>query len=386
MPPAVSVAVPTSAPRRKLWLDWQRGLAVLFMVEVHVVDAWLADAARAPAGFWYAALTMLGGMAAPGFLYMAGVSQALADAAQEAKGVPPEARRRQALGRAWWLLKVAYAVRLVPYLLAWLPSLLHGWWGSFWSGMLAIPESDVVKVDVLNVIAIALAASALLQVGRPRRLGAWLAAAAAAGVVFLTPVTATLGRPPTPLVGYLFDYLHGRLPQAQFQLMNWAGFLLAGAAVARFVAGDGKVAGLPRGVVVLAAAAGLYALGAWADRWPPVYPHQDFWRTSPSWFAMRLAICIGLSGGLQLLPDAVDRGLGWLRLLGRQSLVGYVASVQLTYGVVAEPFRKALSFRDTVTGILALIVLTWAISLAWEAWQGWRKARAKAAAPPLATS
>mgnify|MGYP003512960282 CR=1 FL=1 len=33
-------------PRRKLWLDWQRGLAVLFMIEVHVLDAWLAPDAR----------------------------------------------------------------------------------------------------------------------------------------------------------------------------------------------------------------------------------------------------------------------------------------------------------------------------------------------------
>ena len=73
-------------PRRKLWLDWQRGLAVLFMVEVHVLDAWLAPDARGGAA--YHALRMLGGFAAPGFLFMAGLSQALADGAAERKGVP----------------------------------------------------------------------------------------------------------------------------------------------------------------------------------------------------------------------------------------------------------------------------------------------------------
>ena len=62
---------------------------------------------------------------------------------------------------------------------------------------------------------------------------------------------------------------------------------------------------------------------------------------------MRLAVCLALTGALQLLPDAAERGLGWLTLLGRQSLVGYIASVELTYGALASPLKGALSFpRD----------------------------------------
>ena len=152
-------------PRRKLWLDWQRGLAVLFMIEVHVLDAWLAPAARAtpwPPGLssWlpvspHGVLLMIGGFAAPGFLYMAGLSQALADAALERKAVAPVARHRQALRRALWLLAVAYGFRLAEFVLGGAWRRAGGW-------------QDLLKVDVLNVIAVGLLATALLSIAAGR--------------------------------------------------------------------------------------------------------------------------------------------------------------------------------------------------------------------------
>jgi hypothetical protein len=381
--------------QRKLWLDWQRGLAVLFMVEVHVLDAWLAPAARNAAwplglfpGSWitpYVVLTMIGGFAAPGFLYMAGLSQALGDAAQERKGIPPRVRRTQALRRALWLLGVAYGFRLAEYLLGGAWSRPGGW-------------ADVLKVDVLNVIAVGLAVTALVTVGRPRPVGATAAALAALAVALATPVVADVLRhydasatgaaakvAPSRVVDLLYAYLYASWPRANFHLFNWVAFLLAGAAMAPLALGRN------RPLLWLGLAAALFGLGWWADRWPPVYAHQSFWRTSPSWFAMRLAVCLALSGLLQLVPDAAERALSWLTRMGRQSLVGYIASVELTYGAALEwlswraaggPLRRSLSFGATLTGIVAMIALTWAISVGWERLQATRRVRqgARAAA------
>ena len=93
---------------RKLWLDWQRGLAVLYMVEWHTYDSWRADAvARGPA---HTTLSILGGFAAPSFLYMAGMSQLLAVAALTpwaARTPPPLAPMTEAIGNGFltkWLL------------------------------------------------------------------------------------------------------------------------------------------------------------------------------------------------------------------------------------------------------------------------------------------
>jgi surface polysaccharide O-acyltransferase-like enzyme len=388
----------SSGSGRKLWLDWQRGLAVLFMVEVHVLDAWLTPAARgAPwplgllSGSWitpYVVLNMIGGFAAPGFLFMAGLSQALADAAQERKGIAPGARRAQALRRALWLLGVAYAFRLAEYVLGGGWSRPGGW-------------SDVLKVDVLNVIAVGLALSALLSVGRPRALGAAAVALAALAIVLATPVVADVLRhydlpaagaaagaaraAPNRVVDVLYAYLWASWPRANFHLFNWVAFLLAGSALAPLALGRN------RPVAWLSLAAALFAVAWWADRWAPVYAYQSFWRTSPSWFAMRLAICVAISGLLQLVPDAAERPLAWLTRMGRQSLVGYMASVELTYGAALEwlswrtaggPLRRGLSFGSTVLGIVAMIAATWAISVGWERVKAWR--RAVPAPPPAA--
>lgn len=363
-------------PGRKHWLDWQRGVAVLFMVEVHVLDAWLAKGAGQ--GFAYDALRMLGGMAAPGFLYMAGLSQGLADAAGAAKGVAPEVRRRAALGRGLWLLGFAYAFRLVEFLVggAWLRA--DGW-------------LDVLRVDVLNVIAVGLLLGAWLAVGRSG--GALRAGAAALAIVLATPVVAGAlagfdlarggGAPaavaPNRLADVLLAYAYGSWPRANFHLFNWAAFLLAGAAAAPLARG-GK-----RPLAFLGVGAAAFALGLALDAGPDVYAHQSFWRTSPAWFAMRLGVCLALTGALQLLPDAAGKGLSWLSLLGRQSLAGYVASVELTYGALAHPLRQAISFEATIAGMVAMVAVTWAISLGWERFGAWRKARGRGAGGPAAS-
>jgi uncharacterized membrane protein len=373
---------------RKLWLDWQRGVAVLFMIEVHVLDAWLSRAA--PRSGAYALLLMVGGFAAPGFLYMAGLSQALADAAQERRGVAAADRRRGALRRAVWLLGVAYGFRLAEFVLGGAWRRPDGW-------------QDLLKVDILNVIAVGLLLGAVLSVGRTRRTGALLAGAAALAVALATPPIAAVlrhydlpaggGAPaaiaPGRAVDLAYAYLYASWPRANFSLFNWVAFLLAGVAVAPLALGE------RRPLRWLGLGAGLLALGWLADRGPDVFAYQQFWRTSPAWLAMRLGVCAGLTGLLQLVPDAAERPLAWLSTLGRQSLVAYLASVELTYGVLVDafavrlagaPLRRALSFGATVTGMVAMVAVTWAIAAGWERLQAWRKARARSAAAAAAAA
>src|SRR5574337_73368 len=199
-----------AAPRKR-WLDRQRGLAVLLMVEVHTLDAWLAPGAGD--GVLKDVLLMAGGFAAPAFLFMAGLSQVLGDAAQAARGAPPAERRRRASGRAVWLLGVAYAFRLAEYVLGGAWRTTGGW-------------RDLLRVDILNVLAAALALGAVARVGRPRRVQLGLAVAAAVAIVVSTPPAAAWVHPPSRLL----DYLYATYPRANFSLLNWAAFFFGGAA------------------------------------------------------------------------------------------------------------------------------------------------------------
>jgi len=423
-----------SPPTRKHWLDWQRGLAVLFMVEVHILDFWIVPGGRAGHEGIYDALMFLGGLAAPGFLYMAGLSQALADSAHARKGLDPVARRKAALGRGLWLLGIAYLVRIfsfvaaglrgpgygLPYVLgidvlslagfgmtlavkmgAWHPRRprLAIWGGlalalgsALWRGAFGWPGwHDVVKVDVLNVLALGMMLSALLTVGRPRWAGLALAGGAALLVVFATPwvavalaprdaqpfLDAMAADPWQKLLDVPAAYLYGLPPRSQFKLFNWVAFLLAGAAVAPLATGK------DRPFAFLGLAALLYATGRIIDPWI-VLPSQDpvfWWLNAPSWFLTRLALHVGLTGALQLLPDLIEPALRWLTLMGRQSLAGYIVSVELTYGAVAKKvgLAGALPFPQLGWSMLAMAVVTWGACWLWERWLAFERVRLEAA-------
>ncbi len=355
---------------RKLWLDWQRGLAVLYMVEWHTYDSWRADAvATGPA---HTFLSIVGGFAAPSFLYMAGISQLLGDAALERKGVPVPARRAKAVRRALWLLGVAYAFRAFEFLAGGAWRVPDGW-------------QTVLRVDVLNVIALSLLAAALLTVGFRPRTHVVLAGGAALAVALLAPAVAgwiTGGTGVTGPATRLLDYLYTPdWSRGIFWLFPWAAFALAGSALGTLALKEQQP------LVWIGIGAALFFGGWAADAFlPAFYAHQDFWRTSPQWLAMRLGGVVATSGLLQALPQSADRWLSWLRTMGRHSLLGYFVSIELPYGALSSAFHKRLSMSTAVLGVLAMIGVTWAASASSDRYEAWKAGRARRApAPPTVT-
>src|SRR5438132_8377864 len=64
----------TGSRPRLAYVDLARGIAVLLMIEAHTLDAWTRFADRKTRGFGDA--TILGGFAAPMFLWLAGLGVA----------------------------------------------------------------------------------------------------------------------------------------------------------------------------------------------------------------------------------------------------------------------------------------------------------------------
>ena len=353
--PALRTVRPVSgAADRKLWLDWQRGLAVVYMVEWHAWDSWRADAVAH--GPLHDAVSLIGGLAAPSFLYMAGMGHLLGDAALERKGVPAGERRGRAARRALSLLAIAYLFRAAEFLLGGAFREPGGW-------------RDLLRVDILNVIAVAFLVASLITVGLPPLAQALLAATAAAAVALLTPVVAGWQHAPSRIL----DYLYSEWPRANFCIFPWAAFCLAGAAL-------GRLALRPPRPIAWLAGAGVLCLGGLAGRLlPAVYAHQDFWHTSPSWFAIRLAGVVATSGLLQLLPAGADRWLSWLRTMGRHSLLGYFLSVELPYGLASGPLHRRLGAGSTLLGVVAMVAVTWSASRLADRYQAWRAERGRPA-------
>src|SRR5262245_1631070 len=112
-----------NSSRRLVYLDWVRGVAVVIMLQGHVLEGWLRPEDRTSSWFWFS--QYLGGFPAPIFLFLVGASLALVLDRMRAKGASIGELAMKVLRRSGWILFLAYAFRIEQFLM-WYP-------GSHWS-------------------------------------------------------------------------------------------------------------------------------------------------------------------------------------------------------------------------------------------------------------
>jgi uncharacterized membrane protein len=339
-----------SGPVRHAYLDRVRGLAVLIMVEAHVLDSWTRVSDRTHPGFGYA--MVLGGLGAPLFLFLAGVAAVLSAESKLRKTGDFGAAWMAPQIRGWQVFGLAFLFRLQSYILS----------GGF-------SAASLLKVDILNIMGPAIAFTAI--VGRTvKRQGARAAlfAACAVAIAMLTPIVRI-----TPLLDWLPDpvewYFRPSPGRTNFTLFPWAGFVFAGAVAGVVIGGATSAGSVLRVQVGLAAAAVLVAFVAYrASFLPSIYAKSEFWTSSPTFFFLR----VGLLTLLLPLAFLWDRGpwrgriSHWspLETLGRASLFVYWVHVEMVYGFFSRPLRRALGFEEVLVAyalftafLLALVLL-----------------------------
>lgn len=326
------------------------------MVMAHVNDAWTREADRH--GSFYMRAVFVAGLAAPLFLFLAGWSLSMAASARSLT-VGHAGAASVALTRGAQVLALAFLFRLQSQLLG---------WGPF---------SNFLKVDILNVMGLAMMAAALLwRLSGSRTARAVLFAVATTLVTMTTPLireAGVLAVLPDPIEAYIRP-LPGR---TNFALFPWAAFLLAGA-----IAGEVIHAARTRSQEIrlqwslLAAGAAGIGLGYAASFQPSIYPVANFWTSSPTFFFIRLGICTALVP----ISRAIDHFHGFMRTscpgtfsvdtpgrviatLGRSSLFVYWIHVEMVYGVLGRPLRRALPIGWSLVATAALCVLLYAIVL-----------------------
>ena len=382
---------PVPGSSRIAYLDWTRGLACLLMFQSHCYDSWLGGAARDTVFFRWTRLA--GTVPAPIFLFLAGVAVALvADRALQ-KGTPPRQIARATMRRGAQIFALALLFRLQEFLL----------------GQPRAPWTDLLRVDVLNIIGASLVLLGLLLAAiswtltspsssgsagesqlavRLRARTAVLAVLLAAAVALAAPPLWTTHRP-LWLPWYLESYVNGAhifdQPQAYlFPLFPWAAFAFAGLAAGCFLvpAWARRRDFLAVGVTAAAGAA-LFALGIWFDSRPrQLYAVYDFWHTSPNFFLMR----IGMVTGLMLAGYAWCRwvpalgGFSPVIELGRQSLLVYWVHIPLAYGGLSILRKRAQDIPTATAGVIALTLAMIALAAfrnrtkgrPFRAWASWR--------------
>jgi uncharacterized membrane protein len=315
---------------------------VLLMIEAHTLDAWTHPGARFTTAFRNA--TVLGGFAAPLFLWLAGLGVAVAaarTAERRGRGAAVEAACRRGLQ----IFVLAFLFRLQALILT--------------------PGGPVItlfRVDILNVMGPAMVAAGLLwATARTTRWRVAAFAAATAVVAMTTPIVRA-SRSVDLLPVWIQWYLRPAGEMTTFTLAPWAAFVFAGAAVGAMIA---AFSGTPheRRMHAALAAAGvvLIAVGLWTASRPPIYHASSFWTSSPTWFVIRvgvLMVAFEALYGLELMTaDAASAPQLALARMGQSSLFVYWIHVELVYGYSSWLWRHRLPLWGTAIGFTAFSML-----------------------------
>jgi uncharacterized membrane protein len=340
--PASDVPAGPSSSRRG-YLDWVRGLAVVIMIEWHTLDSWTRPADKGSDAFWYCML--VGGFAAPLFLFMAGVSVSLASGSRLRRGGAPWQAAWPMVIRGGWVWVLAILFRIQAWLLS--PgSTVYG----------------ILKVDILNIMGPAIAVAAAIW-GATRGVTVRIVAfgLAAAAMAFLTmPVraSAALAALWDPLEWYLRP-VPGR---TTFTLFPWAGFAFAGAAVGVLLDRvRGEAAERHANVALFAAGVALGLAGFGASYLPPVHEGSYFWTSSPAFFLLRVGVIVTLLPLAFVWTRRTSDRFSPMEQFGRTSLFVYWIHVELVYGIFTYPLQRALPLPVSVLAFLAFAgLMLWA--------------------------
>lgn len=329
------------------------------MMEAHTLDAWVRARDRDTLAFGYG--TVLGGFAAPLFLWLAGLGAAMSMARAIERGATRGAAVNAGVARGCRIFLLAFLFRLQAFIVS--------------------PGSHPImlfRVDVLNVMGPAMALTAVLcAAARGQVQRVLLCAAAAAAVALSTPlVRAAAFVDGLPI--WIQWYLRPAGEFTTFTLLPWAGFVFAGAAAGTVVASphDGRRA--HAGLMAAGVASIVAALAAMSR--PSIYSVPvNFWTSSPAWFAMRAGILMTVVAALWYVPRL--RILEPLAVLGRSSLFVYWIHVELVYGYASWLWRHRLPLWAWAAAYAAFTVLIYR-AVGWrDAVQAWRVRRRLAGGP-----
>jgi fucose 4-O-acetylase-like acetyltransferase len=324
---------------RVLALDWLRGLGVLIMLQGHLFNSFARpDLRNHPV---YVLSQFIGGMPAPIFLLLVGVTLAFRLDRGDRQGLPPEARLKSALARAAFLAAIAFAFRLQLWLFA---------WGNPWT--------EIVRVDILNCMALGVAVLAPVALLPARKRITWCAVAGLA-IAALAPL---VSMPDWSGVPWLVrNYVVPN--KAFFSFFPDAAYIAFGVSFGALL----RAAPTARDRIMQWAACFGLALIVTAHYFSnlpfSIYPESDFWLNSPGLIFIRFGIVLVLAAaGFVWTAGQAPEKLAFMRRLGTNSLLIYWVHVELVYGRWFWFAKERLTIGQCAAASLLLTALMYGLA------------------------
>ena len=320
--------MPSPSRPRLAWIDLLRGVAVVGMIETHVMNTLLS--AEFDGAAWRHELAFYNGLLAPAFLWIAGFVQGLAIRKAQREGRPVFTTVR--------LRRLGF-VALLGYL-------LHVPWDRWLAGDFGAESWRIaLQADILQCMAVSL--TLLLFAGMAR--GRWFDAVTvilAAGFVFVAPAaqhwhTGVIG------IDAFLNHHSGSL----FPLFPWVAFCATGCLMSRWEVSWKTL--VPASLVFI-------ALGMAFVPAAYSYVHPSFFSERLGWLG--LLITLVWLVGQKFTP-------AWLQLAGRESLFIYVAHLLLLHSIPFHGTTLNLWIGRTLplwaTACVFLAVLGVCLGLGW---------------------
>jgi uncharacterized membrane protein len=353
------------ANRRLGYIDWMRGLACLVMFQAHCYDSWLSAEARS--GLLYRYSQLLATIPAPIFLFLCGVSFALVTERLWEKGTDRNIIAWQTILRGAEIYGAGVLFRVQEFVLGYPKS----------------PWTDLLRVDVLNILGIAMMLMGVLcwlttseRLAVSRRATIASAVVLAGLVAMMTPVLYThrLQFLPWPIESYIDGVHTFNAPQPWlFPIFPWIAFAFAGLAMGFFLFTDFAKSDeqttfgwIGVGGVACCVASMLF------DRIPvQLYAVYDYWHTSPQFFLLRCGI-------LLLLTSAAYAWCKWglpryalspAILLGQTSLLVYWVHIEFVYGRLSILPKRRCSISKATAGLLVIFLAMMLLSIMRTNWK-----------------
>lgn len=323
------------------------------MIEAHTLDSWTRAADRH--SHIFRNLTVLGGFAAPFFLWLAGLGVVLSATRHAQRGGDRLAAVETIWRRGLEIFLLAFLFRVQAFVVSPGGHLVH-----------------IFRVDILNVMGLTIVATGLVWGLAGSIRGHVLAyALAATAITMITPIVRA--SPSVDLLPvFLQWYIRPFGDYTVFTFFPWAGFVFAGGACGALIAAARSVDEERRLHVWMAAAGAVITAGGfYTSTLPRIYRQSSFWTTSPTFFAIRVGVLmVALSAIFAVARHLERRGLALrpLTRLGRSSLFVYWIHVELVYGYASWLWRGRLPLWGTAIAYVAFSALMYRAILWRDRW------------------
>ncbi len=348
---------------RLLFVDLMRGIALIVMIEVHVVNSLMHPGQRGVPGFGL--VDFVNGLVAPSFLFISGFAFLWA---VQRKLTALRAQRSPfwtTLARIGLIWLLGYLLHIPSFsLTAWRQATTAEQWQHFFS------------IDILQCIACGLLLIFILRLlikGDRIFLGAVTVLGCAtvlpAAWIYQVDILRIL---PFPLAAYLTP-----VGFTTFPLLPWFGFMAAGVLVAWFflqAQARGTTVPFTQGLLlagIMVAMLGLLLLVYLKDRLGLIVderPHILFFTARLGWVLILLGLCFFLCRGRERLSPRIV-------CAGQETLMVYFIHLQILYQPVwagkslVVLAAQRFSFAASLVIAVAFMVLMLLLAQRWHAWK-----------------